>query len=62
VNDFEVDMDTLFTFISGMTAEGDRLHDGHYVFDNITPYMAFKIGKTLGGIEGVQQGVAANDN
>ncbi|MGH1374515.1 MAG: hypothetical protein ACRBBW_20935 [Cellvibrionaceae bacterium] len=57
MNKLEVDMDTLCTFVSGMTVDGKRLHEDHYVFDNITPYQAFLVGVQLG----FDQCVAAND-
>jgi len=61
VNAVEVDMDTLVTCVNGMGISGDRLHEDHYVFDNITPYQAFVMGSTLGKIEGFKEGFAAND-
>jgi len=62
VNAVEVDMDTLLTRINGMGVDGDRLHEDHYIFDNITPYQAFVMGNTLGKITGFKEGVAANDD
>ncbi len=61
MNAVEVDMDTLVTRVNGMGVDGSRLHEDHYIFDNISPYQAFVMGNRLGGIEGFKEGAAAND-